>query len=88
MFFGTKFSKSCEFHHLKRGLHASFTDIVETVNSLIQERHNHSETCIPVKIRRRTKIMRFILQMYDVVLQSLKQTRGSFSVAMLALKMA
>ena len=31
------------------------TDIVEAMNILIQERHNHSENCIKVKVSRRTQ---------------------------------
>ena len=30
------------------------TDIVETMTILIRERHNHNETCIKVKVSRRT----------------------------------
>ena len=31
------------------------TDIVEAMNLLVQERHNHSENCIKVKVSRRTQ---------------------------------
>ena len=31
----------------------SITDNVEAMNTLIQERYNHSESCIPVKVSRR-----------------------------------
>ena len=34
---------------------SSDTDIVEALNNLIQERHNHSENCITVKVSRTTQ---------------------------------
>ena len=34
---------------------SSITDIVEAMNILVQERHNHSENCIKVKVSRRTE---------------------------------
>ena len=55
MFFDKKLSKSSEFHYLEPGLYPSITDIVEAMNILIQERHNHSENCIKVKVSRRTQ---------------------------------
>ena len=54
MFFGKKLSKSSEFYYLEPGLYLSITDIVEAMNSLIQETHNHSKNCIRVKVSRRT----------------------------------
>ena len=55
MFFDKKLSKSSEFYYLEPGLYPSITDIVEAMNILIQERHNHSENCIKVKVYRRTQ---------------------------------
>ena len=55
MFFDKKFSKSSEFYYLEPGLYPSITDIVEAMNTLIQERHNHSENCIKFKVSRRTQ---------------------------------
>ena len=55
MFFDKKLSKSSEFYYLKHGLYLSITDIVEAMNTLIQERHNHSESCIKVEVSRRTQ---------------------------------
>ena len=43
MFFDEKLSKSSEFYYLEPGLHPSITDIVEAMNTLNQQRHNHSE---------------------------------------------
>ena len=55
MFFDKKLSKSSEFSYLEPGLYPSITDIVEAMNILIQERHNHCQNCIKVKVSRRTQ---------------------------------
>ena len=55
MFFDKNFSKSLEFYYLEPGLYPSITDIVEAMNILIQERHNHSENCIKVRVSGRTQ---------------------------------
>ena len=55
MFFDKKLLKSSEFYYREPGLYPSITDIVEAMNILIQERHNHSEDCIKVKVSRRTQ---------------------------------
>ena len=48
MFFDKKVSKSSQVYYLETGLYPSITDIVEAMNTLIQEEHNHSESCITV----------------------------------------
>ena len=55
MLFDQKRSKSSEFCYLEPGLYPSITDIVEAMSILIQERHNHSENFIKVKVSRRTQ---------------------------------
>ena len=55
MFFDKKLSKSSEFYYLEPRLYPFITDIVEAMNSLFQERHNHSENCITVKVSQRTQ---------------------------------
>ena len=55
MFFDRKRSNSSEFCCLEPGLYPSITDIVEAINILIPERHNHSGNCIKVKVSRRTQ---------------------------------
>ena len=55
MFFDKKLSKSSEFYYLEPGLYPSITDIVGAMNIVIQERHNHSENCIKIKVSRRTQ---------------------------------
>ena len=52
MFFDKKLSKSSAFYYLEPGLYPSVTGIVEAMNTLIQETHNHSKNCITVKVSR------------------------------------
>ena len=54
-FFDEKLSKSTSTYNLEPGLYTSITDIVEAMNMLIQEKNNHNETCITVKVSRRTQ---------------------------------
>ena len=54
-FFDEKLSNSTSIYNLDPGLYTSITDIVEAVNMLIQEKNNHNETCITVKVCRRTQ---------------------------------
>ena len=54
-FFDKKLSKSTSTYNIEPGLYTSITDIVEAMNRLIQERNNHNETCITVKVSRRTQ---------------------------------
>ena len=60
-FFDEKLSKSTSTYNLEPGLYTSSTDIVEAMNTLIQERNNHNETCITVKVSRRTQKVVFML---------------------------
>ena len=54
-FFDEQLSKSTTTYNLEPGLYTSITDIVEAMNMLIQERNNQNETCITVKVSRRTR---------------------------------
>ena len=54
-FFDEKFSKSTSTYNLEPGLYTSITDIVEAMETLIQETNNHNGTCITVKVSRRTQ---------------------------------
>ena len=55
MYFDKKLSKSSKFFYLESGLYPSITDIVEAMNILIQEGHNHSGNCIKFKVSRKTQ---------------------------------
>ena len=48
-------------YNLEPGLYTSITDIVEAMNTFIQERNNHNETCITVKVSRRSQKVVIIL---------------------------
>ena len=54
-FLTKKLSKLSEFYYLEPGLYPSITDSVEAMNTLIQERNNHSEFFITTKVSRRTQ---------------------------------
>ena len=55
MFYNEKPSKTKEAYYLQPGLYFSLTDIVEAMNTLIQERNNHIDTCITNKVDRVTQ---------------------------------
>ena len=54
-FYDEKLSKSTSTYNLEPGLYTSNTDIVEAMNTLIQEKNNHHETCITVTVSRRSQ---------------------------------
>ena len=54
-FFYEKLSNSTSTYNLEPGLYTPITDIVEAMNRLIQNTNNHNETCITVKVSRRTQ---------------------------------
>ena len=60
-FFDEKLSKATSIYNLEPGLYTSITDIVEAMNTLIQEINNHNETCITVKVSRRSQKVVIIL---------------------------
>ena len=48
MFYDENLSKTTEAYYLEPGLDSSITDIVEGMNTVIQERNNHRDTCITI----------------------------------------
>ena len=60
-FFDEKLSKSTSTYNLEPGLYTSITDIVEVMNRLIQEGNSYNETCITVKVSRRTQKVAIML---------------------------
>ena len=54
-FFDEKISKFTSIYTLEPGLYTSITDNLEAINTLIQEKNNHNETCITLKVSRRTQ---------------------------------
>ena len=87
MFFHKILSKSSDFYYVEPVLYPSITHIVETMNTLVQEKHNHSENFITVEVSRRTQQMRFTLQIRDLVLLFLVQIWDTFSEVLLAMNM-
>ena len=55
IFYEKKLSRPSEIYYLKLGLYFSIRNIRETTNGFAQETHNHSESCITVKVSRRTQ---------------------------------
>ena len=55
MFSNKKLSKSSGFYYLEPGLYPFITDFVESMNTLFQERHNQSESCITNEVSQRTE---------------------------------
>ena len=54
-FFEEKLSKSTTTNNLEPGLNTCITDVVEAMNTFIQEKNSHNETCTTVKFSRRTQ---------------------------------
>ena len=61
MFYDEKLSKTTKAYYLEPGLYSSITDIVEAMNTLIQERNNHRDTCITIKVSRVTQKVKVYL---------------------------
>ena len=57
-----KLSNSSELFYLEPALYPSITDIIEAMNTFIQEGHNHSENCIAVKCLDELKKLGFTVQ--------------------------
>ena len=64
-FHGKELSKTKEYYYLEAGFSPSITNIVESMNSLIQNRNNHNTTCISVKVDRRTQKVESLLVSYE-----------------------
>ena len=65
MFYDDKLSKATEAYHLEPGLYSSITHIVEAMNILIQERKNHRDTGITIKVSRVTQKVKVYLANED-----------------------
>ena len=53
--FDEKLSKSTTSYNLELALYTSITDIVEAMKMLMQDKNNHNEICITVKVSCRTQ---------------------------------
>ena len=61
MFYDEKLSQTTEAYYLEPGLYSSINDIVEAMNTLIQERNNHGDTCVTIKVSRVTQKVKVYL---------------------------
>ena len=61
MFYDEKLFKTTEAYDFEPGLYSSITDIVENMNTLMQERNNHRDTCITIKVSRVTQKVKMYL---------------------------
>ena len=61
VFYDEKLSKTTKAYYLEPGLYSSITDIVEAMNTLKQERNNHRDTCITIKVSRVTQKVKVYL---------------------------
>ena len=61
MFYDGKLSKTTEAYCLEPGLYSSITDIVKAMNTLIQERNNHRDSCITIKVSSVTRKVKVFL---------------------------
>ena len=61
MFYDKKLSKTTEAYYIEPGLDSPITDIVEVLNTLIQERNNHWESCIIIRVNRVTQKVKVYL---------------------------
>ena len=87
MFFDKKLSKSSEFYYLEPGSYPSITDIVEAMNTPIQERHKHSENCLTVKVSRRTQKVEIYLAYEGSGLAFFSMVWDFFSEVMLVMNL-
>ena len=61
MFYDVKLYKIIDSYYLETGLYSSITDFVEALNTIIQERNNHRDTCITIKVSRVTQKVKVYL---------------------------
>ena len=61
LFYDEKLSKTTEAYYLEPGLYSSITDNVEAMNTLIQWRNNHRDTCMTIKVSRVTRKLNMYL---------------------------
>ena len=61
MFHDEKLSRTTEAYYLEPGLYCSITDIVEAMNTNIQERNNQRDTCVTTKVSRVTQKVKVYL---------------------------
>ena len=83
--FVRKRSKSSKFYYLEAILYFSLMDIFEAMNTLIQERHNHSENCITAKVSGQNRKVEIYVANERSGLTIFREDLHTFSVVMLAM---
>ena len=76
MFYDEKFSKTTEAFYLEPGLYSSITDTVEAMNTIIQERINHRDTFITIKVSRVTQKVKVYLANEESILAFFRTDLG------------
>ena len=87
MFLTKKFSRSSEFYYVDPGLYPSITENAEAMNTLIQEKHKHSENCITVEVSQRTQKVEIYLAFEISGLVFLIRTCDTFSEVLLVMSL-
>ena len=81
------FSEKSESCYLEVGLYPSITDVFHSMNSLIQERYDDSESCITVKMSQRTQEVEIYLANEGFGFAFLSRTYDTFSVELLVMNL-
>ena len=76
MFCDEKLSKTTEAYYLEPGLYSSITDIVEAMNTIIQERNKLRDTCITIMVSRVTQKVKVYLAKEESSLAILSTNLG------------
>ena len=77
MFYDEKISKKTKTYYLELGLCSSKLTIVEAMNTLIQERNNHRDTCIRIKVGRVTQKVKVYLANEQSILANFSTDLGN-----------
>ena len=80
-FMTKKHSNSSKFFYLELGFYLILKGIVEATNTLIQERHNNNESCITVKVSRRTQKFEIYLEIGGPGIEFFETDLGHFCLS-------
>ena len=61
MLYDEKLSKTTDAYYLEPGMYSSINDIMQAMNTLIQKRNNHRDTCVTIKVSRVTQKVKVYL---------------------------
>ena len=86
-FFIIFFSEKSEFYFLEPAIDPSSTEFLEAMNNILQKTHNHSKSCVIVKLCRKTKLFEICIANEELVLYLLKRSTDAFSKLTLVLNL-